>query len=82
MAFDIARRAVHAGAGGARVGRPVRKLAIFTALLLGAVVVSTGAALVALWVFKFPDFNARAVGFAVLVALAIPSAVFMDRRFN
>jgi hypothetical protein len=62
------------------VSKVIRKLGVYFALLLAAVVVSTAAALVALWVFGFPDFNARAVGFATLCALAIPIALYMEKR--
>jgi hypothetical protein len=62
------------------MSRVIRKLGVYFALIVAASLVSTGAALVALWVFHMPDFNSRASGFAVLVALAIPIAVFMEKR--
>jgi len=53
-------------------------LLIYAALLLCAVVVSTAAALVALWVFGFDDFHARAVAWGVLVAASVAIAVHME----
>jgi len=56
----------------------MRKLLIYAALLLCAVVASTAAALVALWVFGFDDFHARAVAWGVLVAASVAIAVHME----
>jgi hypothetical protein len=59
----------------------MRKLALYAALLLVAVVVSTAAALVALRL-GVTDGMARWFAFGVLAALAVVIAILMETRFQ
>jgi hypothetical protein len=59
----------------------MRKLAIYAALLLVAVLCSTAAALVA-FAFGANNDTARWIAFGVLVALAVVIVILMEVRFR
>jgi hypothetical protein len=57
-----------------------RKLLIYAALLLADFVVSSAAALVAVYVFGASDNAARVVALVTLIILAIPIAALVETR--